>query len=265
MSSLIRAGAYAGFVALCLCFLISPAKGNVDTIRSADRAIWGSWGYSFFNYKEPLPLPYIPDSERGWLPTFAFGASTRAPMDVYLAVDGAVVWGDTIYRGAYLDSPSTPLKAKTSNTIWVGNARVGKGFAVMDAMLTPYAELGFRHWDRDFGTSGVESYQSWNVLGGLMVQYAPTSNMIFTAYGSAGTVFLPTLHYAPYTYETGAAGMYKVGAKIGYIVMPQFEIFTTVDFDFFRYLESQPVSDGTYEPNSRTSETTIRVGVAYHY
>ncbi|MDD4616828.1 MAG: hypothetical protein PHW76_06935 [Alphaproteobacteria bacterium] len=266
MSPLVKSGVRAAIAAICYIIAFPHSvQASADAIRRNDRAIWGAFGYSFYNYKEPLSSPYIPDSDRGWLPSFSWGASIRTPRDLYLAAEGSVTYGDTIYRGAYLNNPSTPLKATTGNTIWTGAARIGQGFELADTMLTPYVELGFRHWDRDFGDGGVENYENFSILGGLMVQYAPIESLVFTAYGSAGTTFLPTLHYAPYTYDMASAGMYKAGIKLGYAFLPRAEIFAAFDYNFFRFLESNTAPDGTYEPDSRTSETMVRVGIAYHY
>ncbi len=57
----------------------------------------------------------------------------------------------------------------------------------------------------------------------------------------------------------------KLGGKVGYDLTQRFEIFTTFDYDAFRYGASAESAAGLYEPNSHTEETTERIGLAYHF
>jgi hypothetical protein len=258
----IRAGISFLFL---LALFPSRAEADLGSIRQADREIWFSGGGKFFNYKEPLFPPYIPDSERGWLPSFAAGGSYRGEYNFYAAIDGSYTSGETVYRGALLESPSTPFQATTKETVWDASLRLGKGFDLSEAMVTPFVELGYRYWDRDFGGGDVETYQNWDVLGGVLFESTPLPKVTFSAYGAAGTTFVPELKYGPVRYELGSAGMYKVGGKVGYAVFNNAEVFTAFDYKYFRYLQSEPAFDYTYEPTSKTAETLFRLGVAYRY
>ncbi|MGB9153470.1 MAG: hypothetical protein WCD70_10330 [Alphaproteobacteria bacterium] len=257
-----------GTLAIFCAIVLWPmsAKADVQTIRISDSEIWGSFGGSFLNYKEPSAAPYLPDSEHGMLPSIAAGVSYMGYKDLYLALEGNVSFGDANYNGAYYYYPTTPLQGTTHETISNVDGKIGKGFALGNSeMLTPYVELGFRSWDRNLGGGDVEDYQNFDTLAGVMLQIAPTSSLILSAYGSAGTTFAAQMTSAPDTYNLGSSGVYKIGGKIGYDLTQRVELFTTLDYDHFRYGQSAVAADGSYEPNSNTEDTTLRVGLGYHF
>ena len=258
--------------ALCtLVFLPSPAKADISSIRSSNSEIWGSVGGSFLNYKEQLYAPDIPDSEHGWTPTIGAGLDYMTNNNWYFALEGSVSFGDDQYNGSYYDNNTgyydIPAQTTTNETISKVDGKVGKGFALgSHVMLTPYAELGFRYWDRAI-PGNTEDYQNFDMLGGLMFQVAPINSLILTAYGAAGTTFGAQMKssLSGDTYDLGNSGMYKLGGKIAYLFTPRWDVFTALDYDAFRFMQSPVQNDGSYEPSSKTEETTLRVGIGYHF
>jgi hypothetical protein len=255
-------------VALCLILLSpNPARADIQTIRDADNAAWISGGGSLFKYKEPIDPPNLPDSERKWLPSGALGGSFLTPQNnIYVSAEGSLTRGDADYKGAYLFSPTTPLKSTTLETIFEADGKIGQGFALGSSMMfIPYAELGFRHWERNLGRGQVEDYQNSDILGGLMIQISPFEKWVLSGYGSAGSTFASQMKADPDKFQLGNAGMYKMGGKLGYELTKKTQIFTSYEYDYFRYLQSAVSSRGFYEPTSDTEETAIRVGLAYHF
>ncbi|MDD4616359.1 MAG: hypothetical protein PHW76_04480 [Alphaproteobacteria bacterium] len=255
----------------------SGAMANIDTIRNSNSAFYGSLGLGFLNYKERIPV--YTDSERGLMPAVGLGISYMSPnSNMWYALDGSMTIGDENYRGWLIDysaSPVsyTPYEGTTHTMILRADGKIGKGIELSKSvMLTPYFDVGFRYWSRDLETF-VEKYQHLETLLGLMAQWSPTQRVVLTTYGAAGVQFLGNMHALDRDFEPGSAGVYKAGAKVGFNLTKRWELFTALDYDYFRYTASDPVgpslspSDPTmipYEPGSYTSETTWRVGLAYH-
>ncbi|MDE2029672.1 MAG: hypothetical protein KGI97_03805 [Alphaproteobacteria bacterium] len=263
----------AAFLGLCLCAASAPrAEADTQAIRASNNSVWISAGGSLLNYKEPTTAPNLPDSERGWTSSVAAGASMLGRGDapglarnLYLALETEGDFGDVHYNGAYFNSPTTPLTGTTTESIWTIDGKIGRAFTVDSSlMLTPYLELGYRYWDRQLSSIQDEKYQHIDTLGGLMVQLAPTRRLVLTGYGSAGTTFSAKMDTGGNTYNLADSAIYKAGGKIGYDLTPQTEVFTTLDYTYFRYGQS-PVVAGAYEPNSHTESTAVRVGIGYHF
>ena len=173
-------------------------------------------------------------------------------------------FGNDHYKGAYVSDPSVPITATTHSTIVTVDAKVGKGFILGQSVVaTPYFNFGYRYWERDLGNDQMEYYHHYAVLGGGMVQYSPIDKVVLSAYGATGMTFGGQMRMGGVDYDLGSAAEYKLGAKIGYTFTERLEVFTSLDFDHFRYVKSD-VKAGIYEPSSFTSDTAVRVGIAYH-
>jgi hypothetical protein len=221
------------------------------------------------NYKESIPAPSLPDSEHGFIPSVAGGVIFLGNGNLYLALDGAVNFGDAHYNGANFYT-NAPLTGTTHEAITTIDGKFGRGFGTGNAMLIPYIDIGYRYWDRNLGGGQVEDYQNFAALGGLMLQVAPTSRLVLSAYGAAGTTFAANMKSDGNNYDLGGAGTYRLGGKVGYNLTPRVELFGTLDYDHFRYAQSSVQYDyvlASYanEPGSGTSETTMRVGLGYQF
>ena len=257
------------FVFLCFFLTSLSAQADIQSIRAADNEIWGSVGESLFNYKESIKP--IPDSEHGWTPSIAGGLNYMGSNNWYFAVDAAYTTGKDTYSGAYLLSPSTPVKSQTQEDITTASVKFGRGYALgQSVMLTPYGELGGRFWSRDLGGGQVEDYHNFDFQLGLMGQFSPIKRLVLSGYASYGPTFGGEMKTDGVTYPLGSAGMMKLGGKVGFDLAPRWELFTTLDYDHFHYVKSPVEYDpnaGAYflEPSSRTNETAWRVGLGYHF
>ncbi len=241
---------------------LSPsfAKADIGTIVDSNSAYTGSLGLGFLNYKEKVDPP---DSEHGWMPAVGLGVSYMSPTShMWYSLDGRMIIGDEDYNGADMYT-GTPIQATTHTMILETDAKIGKGFALSKSvMLTPYFDLGFRYWSRDLD-SYVEKYQNMETLVGVMFQYSPSKRVVLTTYGAAGAQFMGQMSGLAREFDLGPSPIFKAGAKVGVNVSKRWEVFTALDFDYFRYGKSDVVT-GFYEPSSFTTDTVLRVGVAYH-
>jgi hypothetical protein len=265
MKAVSRVVAVAGFGALLA--LSSPVKADVAAIRDSNTAYWGSVGAQSLNYKEDVQP--IPDSEHGWLPSMAMGVTYMGKgSNAYLSLQGSVAAGDEKYNGALYNESSgeydIPWSQSTHTVITSFDVKVGKGFVLTNSMmLTPYIDLGFRYWERDLGDEFVEKYHNYEALAGAMIQYAPTSRLVLTGYGAVGAILGAEMKAPVGTFDLGSTAIYKLGAKVGYNLTPRWELFTSLDFDYFRFVRSDVVN-GYLEPSSFTTDAALRLGVSYH-
>lgn len=259
---------------LAACFsLILPAPAALadmsnSSIHAANNEFWLAAGGTFLNYKEPFPPPDLSDSERDWLPSFAGGVSMMTNSGFFLAADFDGYAGTATYRGALLATPTVPLVSNTEELTYSLNGRMGWGFSLDDSnsmMLTPYAEFGSRYWRRELSAAQVETYTHYDVLAGLMFQYAPVDSFILSLYGAAGSTFSPEMKYGGNTYDLGETLLWRAGTKLAYNISPRYELFSTLAYQHFRYGRSPVQPDLTYEPSSFTNEMTARVGFGYKF
>ena len=253
------------FSLMLASLLVLPAVAHADMsdIRHADNAVYVSTGADLFSYQESVsPLP---DSEHGWLVSLGAGVSYLSSGDWYFALDGDGALGDAAYNGALLASPSVPYYGTTHEAMASIDAKVGKGFELSDSfMATPYIELGARGWRRDLSATQREDYGNFEGLGGLMMQWSPVNRWVVTAYGAAGTTFSGRMDSGGNRYHLGEAGAYKVGGKIGYAFLPRWQVFTSYDYNAFRYVNSEVIGS-SYEPSSQTQNNACRLGLSYSY
>ncbi len=265
------------FSVACVVTLPKHAMADMATIRSSDNAIWGAVGAAHLDYREKDDTATTLDTERGWMPSIAAGASVLGgaespslPDNLYLALDGEETFGSIHYKGALQDG--TPYQGNTAEQIFALNGRVGYGIAAShQVMLIPFGEMGFRYWDRNLG-SYIEDYKNFDIMAGLMAQYSPAPQWIFTVSGAGGSTFAanmvatnPTMNF-----DLGSGAMWKVGGKVGYLFTPRMEIFGNLDYTQLNYGHSGGVINPNdnlvyYEPNSQTQQMATRIGLAYHW
>ena len=184
---------------------------------------------------------------------------------MYFAVEGNLTYGDAKYNGALFASPSTPATGTTSETITTVDAKFGQGLPLdSNIMFIPYIEGGYRYWNRNLGGGQVEDYHNFDVLGGGMLQIIPANHFFLSGFASGGTTFGGRMKTGGASYELGSTGIVKVGGKLGVDLTNKIELFTTLDYTHFRYAHS-PVVNSTLEPGSGTNETTMKVGLGYHF
>ena len=168
--------------------------------------------------------------------------------------------------------------------------RYGKGFELSDNLLmTPYAELGHHEWKRDLGNTCVvgslpdcassEKYRHYYYGIGALIQHSPTKNLVLTADGFIGRTFSSEISGSGTTYLYTAPGgfnsfsaqglgnksIYRIGVSADYAFTQHVHGNIGVDYVDFKYGKSDIFNDITYEPDSKTSYTNIKIGVGYAF
>ena len=225
--------------------------------------------------------PGLIDSERGWIPGLTASVSVMRDVVVSNAYfEGAVSWNDgqSRYAGSFSGLPQAYGDLKQSHDAEMADVdlRFGKGFALAPwAMLTPYVGVGAHDWVRDSSKSEggyKEEYRNGYAGAGLMLQMSPFSQFVVSASGLVGSTFAPSLRatrlpggIAPFSVDLGKSAIYKLGLSGDYALTERFHVNAGVDYTNFDYGESKTLGNGLFEPDSRTSDTRLKVGFGYAY
>lgn len=255
-----------------------PAAAGQDDIWKSDNAVSLDLGAAYLNYAETLSGATL-DTERGWLPTVRVGlgllANDDAPIPgLYLHANAGMNRGYTSYNGALCNElgQCEPYQATTDDRIYGGAFQAGRGFAIGDPlMVIPFLEIGYRYWERHLeGVGGyIEDYQNWSGMGGLLVQFSPRERWVASLSAAGGATFAASMTApeppAAATFTLGSKAAWRVEAKIGYRFTEHLELTGTADFDDFGYGASPVNAAGFFEPNSTTQQTTLLMGISYHF
>lgn len=228
----------------------------------------------------PVGVPL--DGEKGTLPGVRVTGSAMGQIgsicNVYLSGSFSYTNGHTNYWASAGPTLTNVDGARVDDF----DFRLGKGFNVgPQGMITPFIGAGSRWWDRlltgPFGYNEV--YQHDYAGGGLLLQYALVPGLVLSADGLIGRTFnaseLSTLTpggaagiCVNCTFQLGASNIYKVGASVDYAITGHVHANAGIDYTHFEYGQSPvvPFGGGAFlEPNSKTSDTTISVGLGYSW
>jgi hypothetical protein len=231
-------------------------------------------GATDFKYGETLNGKTF-DTENGWLPSFGFGAGALLndhgwwPIsNLYLRLDGGMDIGSVHYNGGIQGlGPIIPYQTMSRAHIYTLDGKIGRAIPIGDmVMLTPFADIGTRYWDRHIpGSFGItEDYSDAEAMGGLMLQFSPMAKWVFGLTGEAGTTLGPTMQTQGVDFPLGNSIVWQTDAKVGYTFSQSFEITGDVGLKGFNYGNSSEI-DGAMEPNSSTHEFSALIGIAYHW
>jgi hypothetical protein len=229
-----------------------------------------------FNYLETLPDGSAFDTEKGWVSP---GISvTGSLMRDLFGVCNLYISGRFTYVDGHTNYWSPPLVNTDGAKVYDEDFRIGKGFDLSNnMMLTPYIGAGAHLWSRNLpGPGGYhEDYSNGYWGGGLLFQVAPVSRLVLSANGLVGSTFDASMNTTlipgggaiiPQTYKLGSSVIFMAGVSADYAITQQWHVNVEADYVNFKYGAS-PVStiDGSNEPDSRTSNWTLRAGLGYAY
>lgn len=214
------------------------------------------------------------DTEAGHVP--GIGLSLSVMRDIWLGNDyfeaeHDVSRGHTNYVGGF-QNPPTPYGSVTGTSsakLINFSARYGKGFVVNDQfMLTPYAELGRHQWDR--GVNLGETYVHGYYGIGLLAQYSPASKLVLSANALAGNTFGSNIVVnGAFSGPLGNSVLTRIGVAADYALARNIHANIGVDYTSFSYGISNLYPAGsnlfTWEPDSKTNYTTLRIGLGYAF
>jgi hypothetical protein len=236
------------------------------------------------DYHEWIPGIPVFNSEKDWQPGLQLTGSAMGNLgaitNVYVMGQYTWISGKSDYwaPGGPL-GPTTPVSMKNGAEFNDFDFRLGKGFEVgQNWMLTPYIGAGYSIWDRDLsnalGPFGYhEKYEYGYAGGGLLIQYAPTQQIVLSGYGFAGSTFDAKMATSfnggfavnPWTYGLGSSAIYKAGISADFALTRQWHVNVGADYTNFRFGASALAPDGTMEPDSETHRWTVKAGVGYSF
>jgi opacity protein-like surface antigen len=226
------------------------------------------------------------DTERNWVPGVSVELSLMRDWIVsnfYFNARYTYLGGTTDYRGERVfDAYEYPteygsVSLKNGAAVNDFDFRLGKGFEVQpNLMVTPYLGVGYHDWQRKVNDG--EEYSNGYVGGGMLVQWAPASGFVLSAHGLIGSAFgsyidvLGSYHPASvmatiggvFSGPLGDSAIYRVGLSADYALTRTIHLNAGVEWVDYKYGESA-IYDGWYEPDSSTSNTTVRVGLGYAF
>jgi hypothetical protein len=238
-----------------------------DAIIRSNNQISADFAATNFDYSEA-----IGDKEKGWVPGLSI---TGSWMGTFYGVH-PYLWGRFTWLSGSTDYSATSgpvLKNTDGADVKDEDFRIGLGFNLAkNVMLTPYVGLGWNDWNRNLsGPHGYhEEYTNGYVGGGLLLQVSPINRLVLSANGLVGSTFdasmnasdtpggFPLPPFSPF--NLGSSTLYMVGGSADYAITNMVHANVGVDYTNFQYGQSQ-VQFGAYEPNSRTFNVTVRVGL----
>jgi hypothetical protein len=247
----------------------------------------------YVEYNTANPLFTVPgvavgapvDSDKGWVNGVSVTGSAMFNLgsvcNVYLFARGSYFDGRTDYWA------TSPPLGQSNAKIWEGDFRVGKGFDVApNVMLTPYLGGGVRSWDRDLCQAGAcvgggyhENFSHGYLGAGLLLQYAATSQLVFSGSGLVGSTLSSQLKGGPiaggnprivnFQTNLGDSVIYKLEGSVDYAFTQNFHGNVGVEYTNFKYGESAQFIPSllgpAIEPRSRTETVTVRAGLGWAF
>lgn len=258
-------------------FVLRPTRSD---IVKANNQVSIDFSETYMDYLESSGSTPL-DSERGWMPGMSISASVMQDWGVdNLYLYGQFSWhkGKTTYVGAYIGGTYGDLRQSDGAEIYNEDFRIGKGFELNDAvMLTPYLGLGARQWGRTISNPGGyhEDYSHGYVGGGMMAQFAPVPGWVISVNGMVGSTFAANMRttrtaggaaITPQNYKLGNAAIYMAGISFDNALTDTVHLNFGVDYTNFNYGRSAVSAiDSTYEPDSRTSQVALKVGLGFAF
>jgi hypothetical protein len=272
----------------------SPVWGSTDIVTSNNQ-IAIQFAATNFDYTETgdpaRGLSGTLDTESNWVPGVSVEFSLMRNWfvsNLYFDARHTYLDGSTDYKGSgyrYVDQVPARYSLSTTSGAVVNDFdfRLGKGFELQpNLMLTPYLGAGYHNWQRK--VNGGEEYSNGYVGGGLLAQWSPVNRLVLSAHGLIGSTFdssisvsggyldSAVLASAPRSFSfsgpLGDSTIYRAGLSGDYALTGAIHLNAGVEWVDFKYGESAIYESDdyhSYEPNSSTQNTTVRVGVGYAF
>lgn len=278
-----KARGFAVFAAMAALSFFATA--NAATVREMNNQVQVYAGSSKLDYQEIDNYGQtgtgILDSEKGSQTAFGIKASAQVDFgsvnNVYLEAGVRSAHGTTRYDGYLQDtsgaSPTLiPYSAGgTKAKIMDLSLKIGKGFVLAfgNQQLTPFVGLAYRTWVRDSSGSDFgyrEDYSHSTASLGLRYQVMVLPKTMLEAEAAMGKTMSPQMKLVAdgSVYKLKTAGTSDVHVGVVQLISQHVSMHFNVDRKAFKYGES-PSVNGFYEPESKTTETALSVGVGFSF
>lgn len=265
-------------IIMALCAILStafPAWADQSDIRKADNAAAVSFGFTNIKYSE-TPAGRAPNKETGLIPILELSAGALADTaahepfsNLYLHIYTRASLGDARFNGSQCDQSNTctTFHGTTHEQIYSGALQIGRAFGMtQQTLLIPYVEVGERYWHRGLTGPGSSSQSFWNgdALGGLKLQ-GFMKPWVMSLAAAAGTTFNSSVTTAGADYTLGDSTMYRIDGEMTLGISPRLDMTLKVGYENFGFNASAPNTKGFRIPDSTTGQTSVFLGLAYHY
>lgn len=271
--------------ALMLLGGAADAASNLASVNSTDVAAWQvsnrgllvgadvlSRRYTEFD-SQGLTPDGILDTEKGELHGAAIRARWQgklfdwAQRPVQLQCEYRRHAGSTDYQG-YMQSGTTliPYNATTQNVLNDFRLRIGMPFArSASVQWMPFVEYRYQHWVRAL-IQYREIFQHHAGVAGLLVQWQTSRAWLLEADAAYGAMFDVQVDVPAFGFSgsLGKKPLWTFGAMASYPLTSQWRAAVSIQKEQSRYAQSA-VSNGFIEPQSRTGQTNVRLGIEYRY
>ncbi|MBU2722814.1 autotransporter outer membrane beta-barrel domain-containing protein [Acidithiobacillus ferridurans] len=224
------------------------------------------------NYQEHI-TPGPSDTESGWMPGFAVKGSYMGSNGFYTALRYDYSSGNIAYHGALQGSAGfVPYNGTDSASTQRLLGRFGYGWSLAgNMMLTPYAAVGWQHWNRHLtGPYGyTETYNAALVGAGAMFQYACDPRLVATTnvemLAVAGGGMTPNFANGLFgSTSFGASGEEKVSIDADYRITGPLHLYGGLSYTHFNYTGGS-LKHGFREPLSSTNQFGMDLGLGYSF
>lgn len=249
------------------------ATGNVSAIDSANNQFSVSYISTDVNYTETGngilgTSTGTLDTESGYVGGYALSLGYTLDAN-YLRLKYSQNTGHTHYIGQLQSGGGYGSVVGSSGaTMYDYSLRYGYGFDMNSlARLTPYLEIGHNEWDR--GVNAGETYKH-NYYGvGILGQYSPIDNLVLSANAMIGRTTDSHIDVVgSFSGSLGNSELYMYGINADYAISQKWHVNAGIDYTEYKYGMSAlyPYGSGyTWEPDSKTKNTTYSIGVGYAF
>jgi hypothetical protein len=174
--------------------------------------------------------------------------------------------GSLKYDGVYSAYPYNPYVGKLSHFFLNARVKVGPVFTITDSdslQAIPYVGMGYHYWNRQDNTKDPEKYHHSKAIVGMKLNCLLTDLFVLSPYVEGGKIFYARAKRGTNLYRLGKNPIYEAGLELNYKIAIDLFLNGFVSYSQFKYGRSADASDGSWEPDSKTREIKVGIGVRW--
>jgi opacity protein-like surface antigen len=184
--------------------------------------------------------------------------------------DGSISYhsGDTEYVGAYQGGNYGDLTATTKNKLIEASYKLGFAIDVIDnASIGAHVGAGMRVWDRKLSDGNEEVYAWSNWIVGTKADWKATKELIVSATADYQKAVNPKMYSSRIgeKFDLGDTSGYKLGLHANYKLSQNLSVETDYVYDYWKINKSNTVDGMWVEPDSKTKNQYLKLGLAYKF
>jgi hypothetical protein len=220
------------------------------------------------DYKEFVDDPNFKSTEAGTMAGLFLNARIAPWEKLYADLYLDFLAGTLKYDGAYATPPYAPLVKDFAHIFFNTILKVGPLFNLGDRyslQAIPYVGIGYRYWHRQSNNFYSEKYHHGKALVGIKLNCLLTDDFVLSPYVEVGKMFGAHMEYVAtgVDHKLGNKPIYGAGLELNYKMADDLFLNGFVNYTQFKYGKSALATDGSYEPDSKTREIKLGIGVRY--